>query len=287
MKKKWIKCIAAFSAMVLALSLSGCGAPREMEISVMSQNVRYDNYSDGEGNDIFYRSERFAQLLDEHQPDIAGLQEYTPTWDTMMYEYLEEKGYGIVLEYRSDLSKEASPIIYKTEKYELLESCFYWLSDTPEEPSLSWDDSCERIVTECIFKDKASGIKFVCINTHFGLTATSQINAAVQIHDRIEAQYGDMPVFLTGDFNIQEYTPTYLQLTENDLIFNSSLLAEEFGETCGTFNGFEEGRADGPIDFCFVTRQVTPLYYSVLTDKPDGGFVSDHYAVFTKHKITK
>ena len=274
---------------VLCLPLNSCGGPKEMEITVLSQNLRIDSRGDGADNDIFLRADRFLWLLEEYKPDIAGLQEYTPSWDFMLYDWLEEHNYGLVLKYRGS-DTEGTPIIYNKDKLTLESEKFFWLSDTPDVPSPSWDDDNgkrNRIVTECVFKDKESGIRFVHLNTHFGLTAYCQDNSGTLLNEYIQKNYADMPLFLTGDFNTTEGSQAYDNLTANDLLINSYYLAEEFGNVNGTFNGFEEDRFGSVIDFVFVTNKVTPVYYSVLNDKPGGYFVSDHFGVLTKHIIKK
>lgn len=287
MKKRAIKWIALLAALVLMLPMSSCGGPKEAEITILSQNLRIS--ADGGDNDVFLRVDRFAWLLNEYKPDVAGLQEYDTSWDALLYDYLEESNYGIVFQYRGD--HEATPIIYNKDRVELLEHTFYWLSDTPEVASSSWDDDGgkrNRIVTECIFKEKESGIKFVHINTHFGLTAYCQEMSGAQIHDRVAEKYADMPVFVTGDFNTGEGSQAYENIVADNVLTNSYYLAEEFGNVQGTFNNFKEAdQYTSVIDFVFVTDKVNPIYYSVLNDKPEGKFVSDHFGVLTKNIITK
>ncbi len=300
MKKIVIKWTAVVLCLLLTLPMNGCFKPDEFEISVLSQNLRVDA-SDGEENEIYLRSDRFLALLDEYQPDLIGMQEFTPSWDFFLYSELEERGYGLVFKYRAAGSQEATPIAYKKDKVELLEEKYFWLSDTPEEESPSWDDGngkrC-RIVTECIFREKESGIKFAYLNTHFGLTDTSEINSSELLHRWIKEKYADMPVFLTGDFNMREEGVGYPFLMTGDaagegeaLLLNSRHAAAEKGNDCGTFNGFKKkdsfDQYTSIIDFVFVTKQVTPAYYSVLTDMPDGEFVSDHFGVFTRHIVHK
>ena len=302
MKRTWIKGIAFVLCLLLMLPMGGCGKPDEFEISVLSQNLRVDS-SDGADNEIFLRSDRFLWLIDEYQPDLMGLQEFTPSWDFFLYTELEDRGYGIVYKYRggSANSHEATPIAYKKDKLELLEEKYFWLSDTPEESSPSWDDGNgkrHRIVTECVFREKETGIKFAHLNTHFGLTDTSEMNSAMLLHEWVKEKYADMPVFLTGDFNMREEGLGYPYLMTGDaagegeaLFLNSRHAATEKGNDCGTSNGFKVrdsfDQYTSIIDFVFVTKQVTPTYYSVLTDKPDGKFVSDHFGVFTRHIVGK
>lgn len=303
MKNRWFKPIAFLLCLVLMLSMGGCrkekqpSAPKSFEISVLSQNLRVDA-SDGEMNEIYLRSERFLWLIDTYQPDLIGMQEFTPSWDFFLYSELEDRGYGMVFQYRGPGSQEATPIAYKKEKLELLEEKYFWLSDTPEEASPSWDDGngkrC-RIVTECIFREKTSGIQFAHLNTHFGLTDTCEINSSMLLHTWVKEKYKDMPLFLTGDFNMGEQGLGYPYLMTGDaagdgdaLFLNSRHAASEKGNDGGTYSGFKKKDAyTSIIDFVFVTKQVTPTYYSVLYDMPEDQFISDHFGVFTRHTVEK
>lgn len=285
------KIIAMLACVVLLCGpLAGCKEKAEsVTVTVMSQNLRVESSSDGADNDVFLRSDRFWQLIEKYQPDVVGMQEYTDGWDYMMWDYLEESDYEIIFQYRAAGDREATPIMYNSAKVELISSEFFWLSDTPEEESPSWDDNngkrC-RIATECVFKEKETGIQFVHINTHFGLTNLSKENSGTLIHDRVQERYADMPVFVTGDFNTQEGTQPYENIIAGDLLFNAAELAEETGTVTGTYNGYKDN-ASRVIDFVFVTEKVQPEYYTVLTEKPDGGFVSDHYGLLTRHTVLR
>ncbi|MBQ3085044.1 MAG: endonuclease/exonuclease/phosphatase family protein [Clostridia bacterium] len=264
--------------------------PQEAALTVMTQNLRV-GADDGAENDIFLRCDRFTALLEQYKPDLIGLQEYTDEWDFMLLDYLEQSDYEVVFEYRASGDREATPIMYNAKKLELISHSFWWLSDTPEVESPSWDDGdgkrC-RIVTECIFKERESGIEFVHINTHLGLTAFSQDESANLLRDRVAENYADKPVFVTADFNFTEGSQSYINLTADDLLTNSFYLATEFGNVCGTFNGFEERASyDTVIDFVFVNGKVDTSYYGVLIEKPEGLFVSDHFAVLTKNTIRR
>ncbi len=298
MRKNIFKITAILLILVLALPFGGCGKPKEFEISVLSQNLRVDSSSDGEENSVMLRSDRFLWLLDQYQPDLIGMQEFTPSWDFFIFSELEERGYGIVFKYRATNSHEATPIAYKKDKMELLEENYFWLSDTPEEESPSWDDGkgkrC-RIVTECVFKEKKTGIQFAHLNTHYGLTDTSEVNSSNLLHTWIEEKYADMPLILTGDFNMREEGLGYNPLiyggptAEGEpLLINSRHAAEEKGADGGTSNGFKVmDNYTSIIDFVFVTKQIKPTYYTVLYDKPEGKFVSDHFGVLTRQIVGK
>ncbi len=269
--------------MIIAMgaALCGCGGPKVSEITIMSQNVRLDGV--GDEVDVLYRAESFYELIKKYQPDLIGVQEYTPLWHYMMEDYLAESGYKIEMKYRCDWAEEATAVIYNAKRLELLHAEHFWLSDTPEEESLSYGDTLPRICTRCDFKDKETGAKFTHINTHFGLTATAQESSGTQINTYVKENLKGQPVFLTGDMNTQTGSLAYINITAEDLLYDSALIADEFGETCGTFNGFEDGVFSGPIDYVFITPDLIHAdYYSVLLDKPNDIFISDHYAVLAK-----
>ncbi len=280
--------------MMLGTLLSGCGPdpnlPQEASLSVMTQNLRVETEDDGPENELYLRYDRFITLLEKYQPDLIGLQEYSAEWDFMLADYLEENGYGVIFQYRAEGDQEATPIVYKKSRFELLSHDFWWLSETPEIESPSWDDEdglrC-RIVTECRFRDKESGIEFGHINTHVGLTAYSEDESALLIRRHVEKKYKNTAVIVTGDFNFTEGSQAYDNITEGDTLINSCYLATEFGEVCGTCHGYQDDYDGDVIDYVFVNQKADATYYGVLKDKPDGHFVSDHYAVFTKNIIRR
>ncbi len=159
MKKTVLKICSLALVLSLLLPLGSCGRPKEFEISVLSQNLRI-TASDGAENEIMLRSERFLELIDQYQPDLMGLQEFDPSWDFFLYSELQDRGYELLYEYRGPGSFEATPIAYKTDKFELLEEKYFWLSDT------------------------------------------ARINSSLLLHNWVKEKYADIPVILTGDFNM-------------------------------------------------------------------------------------
>ena len=283
--KRWI---AALLIGAMVLCGSGCKEetkeeqkPKEMNLTVMTQNVRLDSQP-GEV-DVLYRSEALVELIEKYQPDIIGLQEFTPLWEFMMEDYIAESRYEIELEYRCGWAPEATAILYNAERLELLKTEHFWLSDTPKEESVSWDDTLPRICTRCDFKDKKTGVVFSHVNTHLGLTYTSQTKSGEQLNAYIKKELKGRPVFLTGDMNCTVGSDGYNNIIANNLLMDTSLFADEWGETTGTFNGFTGQPGSKVIDFIFATpEKINASYYSVLLDQPKDIIISDHYAVLAK-----
>jgi endonuclease/exonuclease/phosphatase family metal-dependent hydrolase len=106
---------------------------------------------------------------------------------------------------------EFSAILYRKDRFELLDGNTFWLSETPEEKgSVGWDAALPRIVTWVKFKDKQTGKVFFHFNTHFdhiGVVARNE--SAKLLKQRAHSIAGDTPVIITGDFNCGENEQPY------------------------------------------------------------------------------
>src|SRR5690606_7802490 len=58
-------------------------------------------------------------------------------------------------------------ILYNPDKFVLLESDVFWLSETPNVPSTGWDASDRRVCQWAKFKEKNTGKVFYYFNAHF------------------------------------------------------------------------------------------------------------------------
>lgn len=54
-------------------------------------------------------------------------------------------------------SGEHAAVFYKKERFEMMDSGNFWLSETPEKPSFGWDAQCRRICSWGKFREKNSG----------------------------------------------------------------------------------------------------------------------------------
>ncbi|MFK7903907.1 MAG: endonuclease/exonuclease/phosphatase family protein, partial [Chitinophagales bacterium] len=135
-------------------------------LKTMTFNIRYDNTMDTL-NPWTVRKQWVVQLLKKYDTDIVGLQEALHH----QMEYIEGKlpQYDWVGVGRDDgkMVGEYVSILYKKEKFELLDHNHFWLSKTPEQAgSKSWR-ALPRMVTWAKLKDKKNGEVFFVFNTHF------------------------------------------------------------------------------------------------------------------------
>ena len=107
-----------------------------MELKVISFNIRCCD--DPHGHAVVERAPRLADAVIPYDADLIGFQEYKPRWEEHIEKYFGDK-YEIFNKYRDDERRESAPILWKKDKFECLEKGYFWLSDTPDEPSDGWD----------------------------------------------------------------------------------------------------------------------------------------------------
>ena len=99
--------------------------------------------------------------------DLLGMQEVLAHQLNDLKERLPE--YRAIGAGREDGKEkgEYSAIMYRADRFEAIDSGWFWLSETPEVAgSKGWDGACERMATWAILKEKKTGREFFFINTH-------------------------------------------------------------------------------------------------------------------------
>ncbi|MDT0643208.1 endonuclease/exonuclease/phosphatase family protein [Zunongwangia sp. F363] len=263
----------ALIAILFALSSSA-------QVRLMTYNIKYANENDGE-NSWSNRKEFITNQLKFYEPDILGVQE--ALLSQLQHFTSELDGYSFVGVGREDGEEkgEFSAILYKDEKYEVLENNTFWLSETPGKVSTGWDAALPRVCTYVLFQDKETGKKFWSFNTHFDhIGEKARQESAKLIFSRIEEiNTENLPVILTGDFNLEPGTEGIQYLSEE--LNDSKKIAENVFGSEGTFNGYKfEEPVTRRIDYVFVNDQVEVEKYAVLTDSKEMRYPSDHFPVF-------
>jgi endonuclease/exonuclease/phosphatase family metal-dependent hydrolase len=247
-------------------------------LTVISYNIRYNSQSDGE--DIWdLRKGELVGQINQHSPDSFGVQEATQIQMQYILEALPEYAYVGVGRDNGATKGEYSAVFYLKEKFKLLESKTFWLSETPEEVSVGWDAALPRICTYAQFKEHTTGRVFWHFNTHFDhVGKAARANSALLIIEKIKSLVSPESVFvLTGDFNA---SPNELPITHLKSAFRDPLEYIELSGPEGTFNAFNlQAPLDRRIDYIFF-QGLTPLSYAHLSEKrANGRWISDHLPV--------
>ena len=253
-------------------------------IQVLSYNIRYNNPNDGE-HAWPYRKDRVAELLQFHQADIVGMQEVLRNQIDDLESLLPEYSWSGVGRDDGANAGEFSPIFYRTDRFEMMDSGTFWLSETPEViASKSWDAALTRIAHWARLTDRETGKRIFYLNTHFDHRGEqARTESAQLIVERVQQLAGDDPVIVSGDFNVPPTAAAYAAMTDG--LLDSRLISRTapYGPL-GTFSGFTVGSTplEERIDYIFVNDSVLVQRHGVLSDQWNGSYPSDHLPVLSE-----
>jgi endonuclease/exonuclease/phosphatase family metal-dependent hydrolase len=231
-----------------------------------------------EGHDWFDRKDDVLATVRMRMPDVFGIQEAHYDWMKVFINGMPE--YDYVGVGRDDGKKEGefSPVFYKRDKFTLLDKGWFWISETPDVPSLGWDSCCIRICSYAKLKDNETGKIFVAMNTHLDHVGNEARKQGVKMLNE-KAKEFNCPTFVTGDFNIPEHTDCYVDMIEPGLFKDAKFLAPVLENTYTFHPFFHHNGPHDIIDFIFVTDGFKVNNYHVADDKLHGAYPSDHSPV--------
>ena len=248
------------------------------EIKVISFNVYVSN-SD-EANNWGQRKQAAINMINEEQPTIFGLQE--ATLHQMQYLTSNLEKYGWVGVGREDgiSAGEHMAIFYLKSEIELLDSGTFWLSETPDEPSIGWDAAYKRTCTWTKLKMKKTGVEFAYLNSHLDhVGKEAQRNGLALIVERCaEIAPKGTTVFFTADFNASTDDAIFEPL-KADMLDARETAPET--DRRATYNGLNAENINNPalvIDHIFY-RGAEAHTFKVLDKYYGAPFISDHYPV--------
>lgn len=257
--------------------------------SIATYNIRYDGHTDL-ANDWAERKFPISQYVLNNQIDIIGFQE-------VLINQLEDlsallpsyKAVGVGRDDGKDKG-EFSPIFYDTTKFDLLRSGTFWLSPTPNVPSVGWDAALHRICTYALIKNSINKELTWVFNTHFdhvGLEA--RLHSSELILDQIAGflQETDASVFLIGDFNM-EASERGLELIKT--YYRDLTCSIRHPQLCSenTFNAFTQSPLDDKrIDYIFGSSNILTHKSVVEKTKFAKSYPSDHYPLLITYQILR
>lgn len=253
----------------------------ENTVKVMSYNIYY--------KDVDSRSDNIQDLIIKNSPDVLMLQEVSTDWITYLQEFMGNNdysyyGYGRYGGEFSDADLQSGDqfvlILWKTDKYELVDSGHFWLSSTPDIYSSAWTDGTTsnypRCVNWVILKDKDTGGELFALNIHTDpedeMVRNNSSALAVEMAQELS---GGRPVVMGGDWNMGITDTAYSIVADAylDIRFNAVTTTTE-----GSFNNWGE-REEGNYafgDHLFMSDNMAAELYEVVDDYYDGEHISDH-----------
>lgn len=258
--------------------IQGFEVKEENAMRIMSFNIRCTNVGKDSWED---RIGIVSQTMLESEADSIGVQEATPEWMATLKETVGEK-YAYVGVGRDDGDNEGeySAVFYLKDKYEVVDSDTFWLSETPDKPSFGWDAACRRVCTWVQLKDKETGKQYVHMNTHFdhvGISARK--NSVEMIIDKAKT-FTDIPVVFTADMNVVQGSTNYNQFVDSGYFRDTKFAAPDSMNYCTYHDTKPDMHKDDVIDYVMINDGFDALTYRVVTEGVDGRFVSDHYPIY-------
>lgn len=257
--------------LVLMLTCSAfvAGASDTGRLTVGSFNIRYANAGDSlKGNAWSQRLPVICDLIRFHDFEVFGAQE-------VLHRQLRDllaglPGYDYVGVGRDDgkTKGEYAPIFYQKDKFKVLRSGHFWLSEITDRPNKGWDAALPRICTWATLQDKRTGFEFYVFNLHMDhIGVEARKNSAKLVLKKIREMCKDKAFVLTGDFNVDQSSEDYKVLTKSGELRDSYEVAAVRYATNGTFNDFKpDAKTESRIDHVFVSAHFDVERYGVLTD---------------------
>ena len=252
------------------------------KVNVLCYNIYY--------KDVDRRAENIQDLILKNDPDVLMLQEVSVDWIPHIQTFMAENGYsyygygrygGEMSADNLDSGDQFVPILWKTEKYDLVESGHFWLSSTPNEvKSAAWTDGTiskyPRCVNWVILKDKQTGGEFLVLNIHTDPESEQvrTLSCALTV-EKLDQLRGGRPAVLGGDWNMGLTSSGYGIVTETYLDIRFKAEDTMHG---GSFNAWGE-RADDNFaygDHIFMSGDMVAEKFAVVNDYYDGEHISDH-----------
>ncbi len=245
-------------------------------IRVMSFNIRCL----GVGNDTWEdRIGIVTETMVKSKADSIGVQEATTDWmKTLRAELKDYASVGVGRDDGKD-GGEHSAIFYLKDKYNLIDSGTFWLSETPDVPSKDWGSSLNRICTWAILENKSTGQKYVHLNSHFDhVSSKARENSSKLILEKAK-EYPDLPVVFTADMNVKEGSENYITMTSGCLK-DTKYIAHDTMNYLTYHDTKPQSNRDNIIDYVMVNDRFDAVSYKVVTAGIDGRYVSDHFPLY-------
>src|SRR5690606_22184850 len=234
-----------------------------------------------------FRKGMVIQVLKKYKVDILCGQEDDLDQGDDIVEALGFAKVGVTkYEGKIDGNGEFNAIYYNPDRFTKKESGYFWLSETPDVPSQSWDADGKVICNWALMLDEKTNKEFYIFNTHLDYGgAISRNRSANILKQYISDIAGDKPVILAGDMNCRPDTEpikTFKSFLNN--AFDVSVSAPT--GSLGTYNTFNINYVSKDrIDYVFVTKDIDVFTYHTAPDSKKGYYPSDHFPIICEISI--
>lgn len=229
---------------------------------LMSCNIMADNSEpgfigwDNTGNVTFeMRTEIFELFVSVFEPDIIGIQEFSPSWYKWWQTTYADTPWRLSsagLEGRPESTGMLNPIMYRSDLFTVVEEGW---QDFSRSHSLRGARYMSWIVLECI----ETGERFGVVNVHWDGWSKPEPNA-VQREETLAkikelAEKYQCPMLSTGDFNTDEEDPDYAALLADGYLKDAKFNCDVQVNNVGSCHGWSKPPAEAwSFDHIFATQ---------------------------------
>ncbi len=259
---------------------AGITAADTVQLRVMTFNVRYATAPDGD-NGWEHRRELLIETVRKFDPDVLGLQEaLADQLDEIAAQLPTHTVIGVG---RDDGKRkgEFSALLIRTDRFEIVDSGTFWLSETPNLiASKSWDAALCRIATHATVRDRKADEHIFLLNTHWDHQGEiARIESAKLVAQSIEAALQKKHfVIVTGDLNCTQESKGY-QILSRSLRDVYRAANPEKRRDEATFHNFRGNTPGDAIDFIFASRDLRVRGATIDRTQREGRYPSDHFPV--------
>lgn len=252
-------------------------------IAALCFNIRYDEPRDGE-NRWPHRRGQVLEILRDGGWDFIGVQEALPHQVREIAAALPDHGLVVRSREVDPERGEACPLLYRSDRWRLVDQGTFWISSTPDEPGSSdWESACPRIATWGRFAPRrpmpALGGTLLVVNTHLDhRSARAREEGARLVRALVDRHEG--AAIVMGDFNAPPdgrvmqilQGPPHAPLRDAHADFPG-------GAGHGTYHGFRGAGGAARIDWILFNDRLARLDATIDRSSREGRFPSDHFPV--------
>lgn len=269
-----------------------------MKISIITSNVSADFLDPPSWEE---RKGLLVDVLLRAEPDIIGLQEVMPrqlqflqtqlSGFTALTVPIENPTLELLTAWQAKYEKVGLPqipstheiiLFYRTDTLKLSSTGHWWLSPTPDIPSIGFGNIAPRAVLWAHFHHTASNKQFVILNTHIDHRSTTPMIALCRKKFSVFADKSHS-LFFIGDLNFNEQDINY-DLLIADGWRDSYQAAHETDSSTFLYNlpGIPHGRIDHIL---YQSKEFTPKIWKRLLPTISNQRISDHDPVYVEFQV--
>ena len=275
---------------------------QESQVRVMSFNVRGSFRDARKKNAWRNRVDLNVATIERYAPDVIGLQEAQRGNLGAYHKRLPHYAHIRGPRYGNSSPHDFNTILFDPERLGPLDSGGFWLSETPEKHSRSWQTRVARSATWALLGVLGTNLIFLHLNTHLDhISAPARREGSKLVVRRLAEISGrtdvDPPAIVTGDFNSRPSNRVHKTFTESGFV--DSYLAAGNEEGANTFHAFkgtdyrDAHPARGPrrIDWILLKDPKGRLRidsHEIIHDADEGSglYPSDHYPIMADFGIS-